>query len=53
MYEISTNDKKAVHYEPIERRRREDRRVNPTDRRSEVRDGANSDRRKAQERRKK
>ena len=53
MYKLSNNEKKAVHYEPIERRRRNDRRVNDNDRRGEVRQDGQGDRRNSQERRKK
>jgi hypothetical protein len=51
MYELSTKAKKAVRYEPIERRRRKDRRVNESDRRSEVRNEGQGDRRKNTDRR--
>lgn len=53
MYNLSSNEKKAVHYEPIERRRQKDRRENSADRRSGVRNDGQGDRRASQDRRKK
>lgn len=51
MYELSTKTKKTVRYEPIERRRHKDRRVNESDRRSEVRNDGQGDRRQSADRR--